>query len=928
MKLSIIKKTEYVVLSGTIKALKEAFRLRKEGKQVLLVTQDTYLAEEICAYGACKAADKMRENLPKNVFLEEKMTSAERKQEEMLHPAALKRYLEEECEKAGIGLLYFAFPIDIIEAENEKILRVAAKGGIFGICCKQVKDYRKPFGQHVLHAMAVKGTGQQYELLTARRAGAGDGETAKALLELRHLLLEDFAEKRRQNLELRLGRFAPRSYDPEMEKNNKTDGSGEWKPAGQKDGQPFSSIMPKGSILSAENDFTRFGRFEQIEADKEIEGRAEQFDLIVAGGGTAGAMAALHGARKGLCVVLVEPCFDLGGTSTLGGVNSCWFGCRFSDVREIELEAEKIYEEYGIERSKGIWSRHDEFHAGIQGMVLLKLCLAAGVSVRFGELSYAAIKKDKQVIGIAAVSDTGSRFYLGKTVIDATGDGDIAVMAGADSLYGSQKDCITYWSSLAQYQSGDRYKNNFSSMVICADPLDYTRFILLGRKRGEKAFDHGTYVSMRESRHIRGLEEVNLKDIVTFRTWEDGLYTCFSNYDPKGKLDADMVYSGVLPPQIRMQIPLSALIPTDKTGQAIGGIYVAGKAASVTHNAFPGVRMQPDLMHQGAVLGALEAYAQQKGCRMEDLEEGERRRFLSLFSDDPLTLPEWNPDIEKALANISGESRTHWVDAPFTFEETRQNECLTLICGDTRELKPLLLERMKAEKDEEVRRLLTGIALFHGMDDWTEEYCQGICKEFFDTWEQSGTLPVRKASVMCAQLLPDHGVMPETAYRLNVCGWSQKECILEPFLELFAILKKIKRDYRDIKKGIYHYVEAFAYAAERSGQKEFIPLLRQLRDFPEFNHLLDEKAQADLMTERLLILLFSLNRALARLGDKSGYLGLIGLLKAPGMPICCSACMTLRQLTGVSIGLNPDEWKRALQSKIKFPVQKVCLRRF
>lgn len=69
MKLSIIKKTEYVVLSGTIKALKEAFRLRKEGKQVLLVTQDTYLAEEICAYGACKAADKIRENLPKMCFL-------------------------------------------------------------------------------------------------------------------------------------------------------------------------------------------------------------------------------------------------------------------------------------------------------------------------------------------------------------------------------------------------------------------------------------------------------------------------------------------------------------------------------------------------------------------------------------------------------------------------------------------------------------------------------------------------------------------------------------------------------------------------------------------------------------------------------------------------------------------------------------------
>lgn len=85
------------------------------------------------------------------------------------------------------------------------------------------------------------------------------------------------------------------------------------------------------------------------------------------------------------------------------------------------------------------------------------------------------------------------------------------------------------------------------------------------------------------------------------------MYTCYSNYDPKGKLDADIVYFGVLPPQTSIQIPLSALIPVDENGNQIHNLYVAGKAISATHNVFPSIRMQSDLMHQGAVLGAVLA---------------------------------------------------------------------------------------------------------------------------------------------------------------------------------------------------------------------------------------------------------------------------------------------------------------------------------
>lgn len=883
MKIPMILKTEYVITSSSVKALKEALRLRKAGKQVLIMTKDTFLASDICAAARYNEVEELKSFLPEQVY-----------QNGMLHPDSLKRYLEQECEKAGIRLLYFAWPVAIIRQELQTVLLAASKGGIFEICCSRVLFFEKEGVPEKLNAFLEKENSKTYDIITAQTDSVGPG-IAETLLLLRQELLEQFKKKRQQESGLKLGRFAVRGYRAQKK---------ELEPV--KTEQPktvslLSNLLPEGAVLSCESDLTWVNSHEAAKIAAQITGSRIECELLVAGGGTAGAMAALHGARAGMHTVLVEPNYDLGGTSTLGGVSTYWFGNRFSDVKEVDEEVESICRCYGIERKEGIWSSQDDFHPGIKGMVLLKLCLEAGVDVHFGELAWAAVKQDERVRGIVTASEEGNRLYLADTVIDATGDGDIAVFAGAASCYGSDTDCITYWGSLAQYTDACHYRNNFSSMLSCADPLDYTRFILLGRKRGENTFDHGTYVSMRESRHIKGLEEVNLKDLITFRTWPDGLYTCFSNYDPKGKLDADMVYAGFLPPQIKMQIPLSALLPVDKKGNPIKGICVAGKAISATHNAFPGIRMQPDLMHQGAQLGALAGYAFQQGVFMEELSAEERNTFLTSYSDDPLKLPEWNQNTGEALNAIKEESRTHWVDVPFTYQEEKQNECLTLLCADEEELAPLLRERMQWETNQEVRSLFTSIALFHGMDDWTEEYCMEIGRALEESRSKKEGLPIRKGSVMCAQLLPDHGVMPEIVYRLNTLGWSKKECILKPFGEILAMLKEEQRDYLSIQKGIYHYIEAFAHAAERNASRSFIPMLEELCSFQEFENVLANADSADLMTERLQILYFRLCSALAGLGAQTGYDGLTRLMTADCLPIRASAAMrydSLRQEKG------------------------------
>ncbi len=971
----IIARTECVILGGSANALEQALALAKQ-KKVLMIVGGIRLAEDICDTNRYQRPDVelpfQRELLPGDG-------------DET--PDQYQKRLEDLCEKSGIEVLYFLRYVDSRPVGEETLVRVAGKGGVFGILCGSCVDCREVQTEERYLAMITREGQSGYELLEAADGGGARCDHAHRLLSLKRALLEKLIQRRAQDPKLHPGRFAVRGFgkavserdrERDLERRSVRDAADDLDWRGRKPAEKMERFAVKG-----QNRFGRFTFLEQSAEEAAVEAATETWDLVVAGGGTAGVMAALHAGRNGLRTVLIEPNYDLGGTQTVGGVSTYWFGHRFSDVREIDGEVERLCAACGVRKKQGIWSEADDFHAGIRSYVYLKLCLEAGVKIVFGQLAHSAVccedAAGRRIQGVVTAGDAGNRVYFGKAVIDATGDGDLAVAAGAAGCYGSERDLITYWGSLAQYTSPETYKNNFSSMLFAEDPLDYSRFIRLGRKRGGEIFDHGSYVSMRESRHIRGESTVTLRDLITYRTYPDGLYTCYSNYDPKGKLDADMVYCGVLPPQVSIQIPLSALLPVDEAGRRIQGLYVAGKAISATHNVFPSIRMQPDLMHQGAVLGALLAKALLSGKTPETMGEQERRRFLLSYTDDSLTLPEFTKSGAECASQITDRDRTHWVDVEFSFEETGCFPSLGLMAAaetDEREaVRRILRKRLATEKDPELRQTLIGYALWYGMDDWTEELCAILCRKLAapgadadcaEDGESDGkcVLPERSGSVMCAQLLPDHGVMPEVVYQLNQLGFSRKKVILEPFELLLGLLERTRRDYLRIQKGTYHYIEAFVYAAEHSGQKEFIPMLKRLLRLPELRDCVDAAEQNDgikrkdetcqydqekgergilhesrsaeasegpqhdrdavengeLMRERLQILVFLLNRTLAMLGAPEGFTGLADLLLIENMAIRGSAVMTLRRLTGEDRGVSREGWLSVFAQGVLQPV--------
>lgn len=940
----VINDVDFVVLGDNISALSAAFGLNAEGAQVLIVAKGSFLLDDLCIPGMLKKSDGWMEHLWIKKIIGNSTVNAYGNKL-ILHPDRIKINTEKTLLDSGIEYLYGAHPLDITCIPGgKKLLRIAGKFGVHGIKCWGVLDLRMvPARNERVILNALNGPDIAYEQVITVKTEVGNGYEvvlrpgaygkghilldvpADGLIENEfydgsYLLVERALDafgylknSRKEYKNLELGRFCFTGYrfDYNIEEQiNKGIKASLDRRSEFVKGSGGKIALPEGCKLTSYNRSVSYNEFENLECGTIEITRVKRCELVIAGGGTSGALAAIHSARQGIKTVLIEFNHQLGGTGTVGGVSSYWFGKRFGDTAQLDERINKIYEKLGLYRKPGIWGYYDNYNPDLKSHVLFEMCREAGVEVYFNTIAFAAICENgsKRVCGVSAVSPDGTVALLGQYVLDATGDGDIGAFANAAYEYGSKRDCITYWASLAQYTSPKEYKNNFSSTVMVDDPNDYTRFIALGRQRGENIYDHGVYVAPRESRHVRGLYEITLKDVVTFREYEDTIYTCFSNYDPKGKLDSDMVYAGVLPPQNSIAVPLRAFIPVDEDNKIIEGLIIGGKAFSCTHNAMPGMRMQPDLQHQGAVLGLVIAEAILNKVNPMQLNFKLLQEKIRCATGDVLKLHRRKKlNACEIVASIDKNTRLEWTDFPFEDEVDEVPISIAMMTASSHEILPFLEKRFKTEKDENVRLVLAMGILWHGSDAATD----AILNHIKDCLKKHKGLPEREGPIKCVQLLPDHGIMAELVYKLNLLAWSKRSDIYHPFLEILNRIKCIRRDYRDIRKSHFHYVESFAYVAERTVLPEFIPMLKELLMLPEFKKCED---LTDILSERLIILRLSLIRSLARCGDVTGYEGLIDLLDHPCASIGISACMELRALTGMKFGRQPSVWKKFIHS--------------
>ena len=147
-------------------------------------------------------------------------------------------------------------------------------------------------------------------------------------------------------------------------------------------------------------------------------------DVLVVGAGPAGFGAAVSAARAGARTTLVEYGGKLGGMWTLG-LLSPFFDNHHHDGLNRELrEALQARGCWG-----GLWNI--SFDPTEMAMLLDELALDAGIDILFYTMATEPIMEDGVLKGVIVENKSGPQAILAKTVIDCTGDGDIAARAGS-----------------------------------------------------------------------------------------------------------------------------------------------------------------------------------------------------------------------------------------------------------------------------------------------------------------------------------------------------------------------------------------------------------------------------------------------------------------------------------------------------------------
>lgn len=201
-------------------------------------------------------------------------------------------------------------------------------------------------------------------------------------------------------------------------------------------------------------------------------------DVLVAGGGIAGISAALSAARTGADVVLLEKEYMVGGLATAGLVNvylplddgmghQMSFGIAEELLRLALPDALECpsREELSLwldphgarERAAGMRYRLT-FNPWLYAIACERLLTESGVRILYGVSACGAHREGSRVDAVIAEGKGGRFAVCARCVIDATGDADIAYMAGARTRLYPRGNQLAAWYGCHDGADGARVR--------------------------------------------------------------------------------------------------------------------------------------------------------------------------------------------------------------------------------------------------------------------------------------------------------------------------------------------------------------------------------------------------------------------------------------------------------------------------------------
>lgn len=414
-------------------------------------------------------------------------------------------------------------------------------------------------------------------------------------------------------------------------------------------------------------------------------------DVLIVGGGTAGLCAAAAAAQAGLRAGLIELAGNLGGTRTAGGVWAFYHGNRNQLFQSILAEIQAVSDQINadVQGRQTIAAEtfyYEQFLAGRQAFVQ-----TSGVAC-------ALAADGGKIQTVLQVNESGLCRHRARIFLDATGDADLAVLAGVPADFGDadlacSQDYSQWHRSSRTAYDGSLAANIDQGVLDIRYFSEWNRAIIANTWRSPD-YDWVDMLTVRESRRIQGRYRISLRDVFRRTSYTDVICSATSDYDPHSHCYHLVGRLGLMPqhaPTQWVDIPYRSLLP-----DATDNLMVIAKAISIDQDAFNYIRMNADVMTLGAVAGRIAAESLRQRRPLADLDladlQSELRRQAVIHDRSTAIQAEISP--KQLVERLAAGDESAFADAVLT---------------DWPDLPDLLLVRLSgisAAADELVLRIL------------------------------------------------------------------------------------------------------------------------------------------------------------------------------------------------------------------------------
>ncbi|TFE31523.1 FAD-dependent oxidoreductase [Cohnella luojiensis] len=434
--------------------------------------------------------------------------------------------------------------------------------------------------------------------------------------------------------------------------------------------------------------------FDQVTLPAENIPVSRDVDVVVAGGGAAGIAAAISAAANGANTLLIEQRGFLGGMGTVALVPAF---CPFTDkekpiIRGIGLELmERMKQACNSDYRNNYENTLD--WVPIDPEVLKRIydnaVIESGVSLLFHTFVYdVLLSEDKRNIeGVIIVNKTGRSFVRCRYVIDASGDADIAALAGVPFQKGGeqgelQPGSMCYLLANVDKKRFERFlresgdsgqlhraveraiadgslpegRKSVSGLAWVNDYLvgvnfghvfgidgtkaeDLTRGAIEGRALAERqtrffreyvpGFENahmvasGEQVGIRETRRIQGDYVLTGEDFMEARSFPDDIARNAYYIDIHLANSKGSMTFTHLPPGQSHGVPYRVLLPL-----GIDNLWVPGRAASSDRAVQGSLRVMPNCFAMGQASGTAAALALSSTAKSREIPIARLQQLL------------------------------------------------------------------------------------------------------------------------------------------------------------------------------------------------------------------------------------------------------------------------------------------------------------